>query len=81
MRDEKRERYAKKELVKLKQCATRLQQTKDFCLSAADVATSSLYKLVTPAAVTKDTTALAAKDTDVRNFGRVGGGGRLNEWL
>merc|ERR1712142_1368963 len=92
MRDEKRERYAKKELVKLKQCAARLQQTKDSCLSAADVATSSLYKLVTPATVSKDTTAPAAKDTDMemdgvssekttKSFGKTDKNGQYPVWM
>ena len=54
MRDVKRDRYSKKELVKLKECAERLKQTKDSCISAADLASSSLYQLVSPSTVAKD---------------------------
>ena len=66
MRDVKRDRYAKKELVKLKECAERLQKTKDSCLSAAEMTSSSLYQLVTPEAITKDTKAPTATEMDVR---------------
>ena len=67
MRDVKRERYAKKELVKLKECAARLQQTKDSCSSAADLADSSLYQLVSPASLTKEKagSSVAALGMDV----------------
>ena len=43
MRDVKTDRYAKKELVKLKECAERLKKTKESCLSPADFAKSGLF--------------------------------------
>merc|ERR1712136_252657 len=46
MRDIKRERYAQKELVKLKECAERLQKTKDSGVSPAMVEDSGLFTLV-----------------------------------
>merc|ERR1711915_1127914 len=46
MRYIKRERYAKKELVKLKECAERLQKTKDSGVSPAMVEDSGLFTLV-----------------------------------
>merc|ERR1739838_688572 len=72
MRDVKRERYAKKELVKLKECAARLQQTKDSCSSAADLADNSLYQLVSPASLTKEKagSSVAALGMDVDKNGQ-----------
>ena len=67
MRDIKRERYAKKELVKLKECAARLQKTKDSCSSATDLVNNSLYQLVSPASLTKEKagSTSAAPEMDV----------------
>merc|ERR1739838_26337 len=75
MRDVKRERYAKKELVKLKECAARLQQTKDSCSSAADLADNSLYQLVSPASLTKEKvgSSVAALGMDVEMNDSVSG--------
>ena len=65
MRDVKRDRYGKKELVKLKECAERLKQTKDSSISAAELASSSLYQLVAPASVSKVKETSSSSEMDV----------------
>jgi len=92
MRDVKRDRYAKKELVKLKECAERLQKTKDSCISAAELASSSLYQLVTPEAAAKDAKPPTAAEMDVemeagssnnkkKSFGKTDKNGQYPVWM
>jgi len=94
MRDIKRERYAKKELVKLKECAARLQKTKDSCSSAADLVNNSLYQLVSPASLTKEKagSTAAAPEMDVemndsasgkttKSFGKTDKNGQYPVWM
>merc|ERR1712157_461458 len=92
MRDIKRDRYSKKELVKLKECAERLKQTKDSCISAADLATSSLYQLVPSASVSKEkeTPSSTAMDVELqegvslkttKSFGKTDKNGQYPVWM
>lgn len=92
MRDVKRDRYGKKELVKLKECAERLKQTKDSSISAAELASSSLYQLVAPASVSKVKETSSSSEMDVemkggdslkttKSFGKTDKNGQYPVWM
>merc|ERR1712189_37994 len=97
MRDVKRDRYAKKELVKLKECAERLKKTKESCLSPADLASSSLYQLVSSDSILKEKETPVASEMDVemndcaakdgtglktaKSFGKTDKNGQYPVWM
>merc|ERR1711990_1064696 len=83
MRDIKRERYAKKELVKLKECAARLQKTKDSCSSAADLVNNSLYQLGSPAAAPEMDVEMndSASGKTTKSFGKTDKNGQYPVWM
>lgn len=87
MRDVKRERYGAKELVKLKQCAARLQQTKDSGVSPAE--SSSLFQLVTPASAIKAKPTMDDVEMNMdqntgkptKSFGKTDENGQYPVWM
>merc|ERR1739838_439530 len=75
MRDVKRERYAKKELVKLKECAARLQQTKE--KAGSSVAALGMDVEMNDSASGKTTTTT----TTTKSFGKTDKNGQYPVWM